>query len=144
MKGCSSQEGKITIDTNSGGNVDDVTEESKTGLEIPLTTLEGIIKKYNIPKNSILKMDCEGCEDEIISSVTNEVINHFSNIQIEYHNGYQEIKNKLEKCGFNVHVSKPISSNVLGNLVGRFSNKLTLSKKIGYVGFVYAEKRGNN
>ena len=83
-------------------------------------------------------------KDEIISSVTNEVINHFSNIQIEYHNGYQEIKDKLEKCGFNVHVSKPISSNVLGNLVSRFSNKPISRKKIGYVGFVYAEKRGNN
>ena len=144
MESCSSQEGKITIDTSSGGSVDDIIKETKTGFEIPLTTLEGIIKKYNIPKDSILKMDCEGCEDEIISSVTNEVINHFSNIQIEYHNGYQEIKDKLEKCGFNVHVSKPISSNVLGNLVSRFSNKPISRKKIGYVGFVYAEKRGNN
>jgi len=141
MASCSSQEGKIMINSDMEGGVDNTVNESKNGFEIPLITLEGIIKKYNIPKNSILKMDCEGCEDEIISSVTMEVIRHFSDIQIEYHNGYQKIKNKLEKYGFIVKASEPISSNILGYIFGILTKKKSSNKKIGYVGFIYAKRR---
>lgn len=135
-----SHEGEIMINLNKGG-VENIVEESKTGVKIPLITLENIIKKYDIPKNSILKMDCEGCEDEIISSVTKETIRHFSHIQIEYHNGYRKIKNKLENYGFYVKISQPTSSHVLGNLFARLTNKDLSNEKIGYVGFVYAEKK---
>jgi len=135
---CSSKSGKIKINEDEG--VESSIEESDIGTQIQLLTLEEMINKYNIPKNSILKMDCEGCEDEVISSIATNVIRHFSDIQIEYHNGYKKIKNKLEKCGFDVKITKPISSNVLENLFSQFINQKVAKRKIGYVGFVFAKK----
>jgi FkbM family methyltransferase len=136
---CSSKSGQIKINEYEG--VESSIEESDTGTQIQIMTLEDIIKKYNIPNNSILKMDCEGCEDEVISSIPTKVIRHFSDIQIEYHNGYEEIKKKIEKSGFDVKIIKPTSSNVLGNLFSRFTNQKLPKRKIGYVGFVFAKKR---
>ena len=140
LAGCSSKDGKITINSDIVGGVDNTLDESKNGFEVPLITLEEIIKKYGIPKNSILKIDCEGCEDEVMSTVPIEVIRHFSDIQIEYHNGYQKIKNKLEKSGFIVKVSEPISSNILGYIFDIIIKKNQSKKKIGYVGFIYAKR----
>ena len=137
--GCSTKSGKIRINNDKG--VESKIEKSKIGDEIEVISIEDIIKKYNVPSDSILKMDCEGCEDEVISSVEINTIRHFSDIQIEYHNGYKKIKNKLEKCGFEVKVTKPISSNVISNILYNFTNKKVKRKKIGYVGFIFAKKR---
>ena len=136
--GCSSESGKIKINNDEG--VESNIEKSKIGTEIKIISIEDIIKKYDVPNNSILKIDCEGCEDDVISSIQIHTIRHFSHIQIEYHNGYKKIKNKLEKCGFEVSVTKPICSNVLSNLFYNFTNKKIKKKKIGYVGFIFAKK----
>lgn len=137
--GCSTKSGKIRINNDKG--VESKIEKSKIGDEIEVISIKDIIKKYNVPSDSILKMDCEGCEDEVISSIEINTIRHFSGIQIEYHNGYKKIKNKLEKCGFEVKVTKPISSNIISNILYNFTNKKVKRKKIGYVGFIFAKKR---
>ena len=42
-------------------------------------------------------MDCEGCEyDDIILHAPSEVLNRLNHIQIEYHYGYRNLKDKLE------------------------------------------------
>ena len=135
---CSSKTEKIKINEDEG--VESVIEKSNTGLEIESITIEDMIKRFNIPMNSILKMDCEGCENEVFSSISKNIIRHFSQIQIEYHNGYKEIKNKLEGFGYDVKITKPISSNILGNIISKLTNQNN-SRKIGYVGFILAKKR---
>ena len=134
--GCTAKTEKIKIIENVG--VESSLEKSNIGYEMQTFTIEDIIKKFDIPKESILKIDCEGCEDEIFSSITKNTIRHFGEIQIEYHNGYQLIKEKLENFGFDVEVTKPISSNILGNLISKFTSKKDL--KISYVGFIIAKK----
>ena len=143
LAGCSSKEGTIRIDSELEGSVDNTLDESKNGYEIPLITLEGIIEKFEIPKNSILKIDCEGCEDEIISTVSMDVIRHFSDIQIEYHNGYQKIKDQLEKYGFIVRVTEPISSNVLGHIFDTIIKKKSSNKKNWICRFCLCKKEMN-
>lgn len=72
----------------------------------PLVTLDRIIEMPAI-KPSILKMDCEGCEYDVILSASTETLLNFSNIQIEYHLGYKNLKEKLEGCGFQVRITEP-------------------------------------
>ena len=53
-------------------------------------------------------MDCEGCEYETILSSADDILQKFSHIQIEYHYGYKNLKERLEDSGFNVSVTKPM------------------------------------
>lgn len=53
-------------------------------------------------------MDCEGCECDAILSIADDILRRFSYIQIEYHYGYKNLKEKLEKSGFTVSITRPI------------------------------------
>jgi len=153
--GCSSQVGQITIDPEYGSNIESQLVESNKGTTIPLLTLEEIVKKYDIPDGSILKMDCEGCEYESILSASETTLQRFSHIQIEYHLGYRDLKEKLERCGFKVTISKPRATDVINTYLQSLQTLVKSSKKnsnlnknemesnskkrhkIGYSGFVY-------
>jgi len=56
---------------------------------------------------AVLKIDCEGCEYEVILNSSKTTLRKFSHILVEYHYGYKNIKKKLEKCGFQVSVTEP-------------------------------------
>jgi FkbM family methyltransferase len=80
---------------------------SKTGVTVDLITLHEILKTIN-SDNVILKMDCEGCEYDSILTEDCNTLRKFSYIQMEYHKGYKNIKEKLETCGFTVTYEKPV------------------------------------
>ena len=106
-----------------------------------MVTLQDIIDKYEIPKSSVLKIDCEGCEYDIIENISFETISYFSDIQIEYHSGYKKLKNKLESFGYTVKVSKPHATNVILTTYNFFKFKDSkIDEKIGYAGFIFAFK----
>lgn len=71
------------------------------GKKIKIVTLKSIVNNYDI-ENGILKMDCEGCEYPIILNASKETLRKFEQIMLEHHNGYLNIKRKLEEAGFNV------------------------------------------
>lgn len=73
-------------------------------IEINLITLNDIFNNNKLKKCSLLKIDCEGAEYEIFESVTSSLLKKIKIICMEYHpNGNpQDIKLKLEKCGFDV------------------------------------------
>lgn len=75
-------------------------EPSKTG-KIKINSLAELTKRYQL-KDAILKMDCEGCEYEAIIDATPETLRKFSQIAVEYHSGYLDIKTKLENSGFRI------------------------------------------
>jgi len=79
------------------------------GVKVRMYTLSSLIKEFNIEDGSILKMDCEGCEYETIPRASSKDLSVFSQIVIEHHNGYHELRNALEKAGFKA-VIKPIRS----------------------------------
>jgi hypothetical protein len=54
-----------------------------------------------------MKMDCEDCEYETILSASEQTLQKFSYMIVEYHHGYKNLKYKLEKSGFNVSVTRP-------------------------------------
>jgi len=121
LAACSNSTGKITIDPEIAGNQARL-EASEKGIAIPTMTLENILSTYNID-SAILKLDCEGCEYDVILSSSVETLQKFTHMQIEYHYGYRNLKEKLEESGFFVSITNPI----------RF-------KKGEYVGYIYATR----
>ena len=81
--------------------------ETKNTVEIPMITLAEILKRYNLSDSCILKMDCEGHEYDIIISASKDTLIRFSEILIEYHYGYKNLKEKLEESGFVVNIIRP-------------------------------------
>jgi hypothetical protein len=106
----------------------------------PLMTLQTILDNCSI-KPDVLKMDCEGCEyDVILSSFAHTLLN-FSFLEIEYHYGYVNIKKKLEEAGFKVRATGP------AYFIQRYESATKLfsvshTEKVNntYYGLLYASK----
>lgn len=77
-------------------------------FKIKLFSLTDLLEENLIQRNAILKMDCEGCEYEVILSSPIDSLKRFSHILIEYHYGYRDLRKKLLSCGFRVSVTKPM------------------------------------
>ncbi len=73
------------------------------GVSIPVTTLDEILSKYD-ENGLILKMDCEGCEYDVINLSSDKTIKKFDAILIEFHSGCLDIKKRLESYGFKVSI----------------------------------------
>jgi FkbM family methyltransferase len=78
-------------------------------VKVRMYTLRTLIKEFEVEDGSVLKMDCEGCEYEAVLNADPSDFAIFSQVIIEYHNGYREIKKHLEAAGFSTEV-KPIRS----------------------------------
>jgi FkbM family methyltransferase len=134
LAGCSANQGSITVDPNYPSTSASVLREFKQGISVPLLTLDDILSNYNtsLSQEIVLKIDCEGCEYETIASTSRETLQKFSYILIEYHYGYKNIKEKLEKSGFKVAVTRPIFaakegtdlSHFIGYIYAKLSNQL--------------------
>ncbi|MFP3130770.1 MAG: FkbM family methyltransferase [Nitrososphaeria archaeon] len=85
-------------------------KESQVGSEIEMITLSKLIERFNL-REALLKMDCEGCEYESILNENDETLKIFKRIELEYHYGYEKLKEKLEKSGFNVKYTEPKKIN---------------------------------
>ena len=128
-EGCSGKENVIKIDTaykNTGST--DLKIFSK-GKRIKITTLESIVKRFNIGYPAILKIDCEGCEYGTLLATQNSDLKRFKQIQIEYHYGYLNIKRKLNSSKFKVT-----------NTIPGYSNNLEAENKEMFLGMIYAER----
>ena len=131
LAGCSNKSGFIHLD------YDKVTlqtglQESKTGVKVPLFSLSNLVEKYEI-ESGILKMDCEGCEYDSILETPNQILQKFSHIQIEYHYGYKNLKEKLENAEFSVQMTKPHYN---------LNHEVSPSKM--FIGFLYATNTNNS
>jgi len=78
-------------------------------VKVRMYALRTLIKEFEVEEGSVLKMDCEGCEYEAVLNADPGDLAVFSQIVIEYHDGYREIKRHLEAAGFSTEV-KPIRS----------------------------------
>lgn len=80
--------------------------ETTQGYGIDEWSLGDLFKKYSTG-NSVLKMDCEGCEYNLVN-IDNKLIQNFERIQIEYHYGLDGLVDKLNDAGFKVKHTKPV------------------------------------
>lgn len=131
LAGCAAEPGDITIDPLYESNGDSRIVEFERGIKIPLLTLRDILIQYSVSRGeAVLKMDCEGCEYDSILSSSDDTLRFFTHIQLEYHHGYKNLKEKLEKSGFDVSVTRPSWEQ---------SNSIQ-GKKMGYTGYLYATR----
>ena len=77
--------------------------KSTSGQKIKSFSLLDIHNKYDI-SDACLKIDCEGCEYEILDTTPKNIIQMFSEIVLEFHNGFELLQKKLENYGFNVMI----------------------------------------
>ena len=135
LSGCAAKRGNINIDPLYRSDHSSRLVDFGRGVKIPLVTLRDILDENKVSEEKmVLKMDCEGCEYDTILFSDCDTLRSFSHIQLEYHNGYQNLKEKLENCGFDVSVTKPLlaKSSTKGHR-GTF-----------YVGQLYATRRQEN
>lgn len=79
--------------------------KNSEGVKVKTTTLGLIMKELNIEKIDFLKLDCEGAEGEIISSLGINGLKKIEKIAIEFHDNHSilkhnEILERLENSGF--------------------------------------------
>ncbi len=113
----------IKIDPYYKSSASDTIIESEKGKQIKINTLKTIVEKFKI-KDGLLKMDCEGCEYNLIYETT-ETLRKFKGILIEYHYGYIPLLKKLESSGFEVNFTKPYKTKLrsrIGFIIGKRIN----------------------
>lgn len=79
---------------------------SEKGKDVKLFSLKSLISNYNLNDGLLIKMDCEGCEYNLLKE-ENDTLKKFKRMQIEYHYGYKKLIEKLKECDFNVKYTKP-------------------------------------
>lgn len=89
----SDREQKIKIYLNSDQAGHSIYLESASYVDVQSTTLKKIIDENRISKCSLLKIDCEGAEYEIIESLPDQYLNKIHRIIIEYH--FADVKSDL-------------------------------------------------
>lgn len=123
---CASKDGKIFTDSSYEGVFKPHTGSAQI-VKIDCLTLKHILSQYKL-ESPALKIDCEGCEYDLILQSDPRIIQEFSAIQIEYHYGCELLKRRLLDLGFSVRSTKP-----------RYRyNKYATNKKM-YVGWLFAE-----
>ena len=103
------KDGVIGIDESFIPDAKSDLKESKdgNGRLINLYSLKTILSMFNI-KEAVLKMDCEGCEYNLLNE-DRDTIRRFKRIQIEYHYGYEELYKYLKDNNFDVEYTEPRS-----------------------------------
>jgi FkbM family methyltransferase len=76
--------------------------KSDKGDRIRVRAFENLVKDIKL-KDAVLKMDCEGCEYDILLNIKDELLLPFTQIILEYHFGPDKIVERLTKCGFTIH-----------------------------------------
>lgn len=109
MVACSSTDEYVQVDPNFSSSVSSKIGNNTNGKKIATWSLQKIISEYKISNNSILKIDCEGCEYDVILKGNKETFEKFSHIVIEYHDGYKNLEKKLKMFGFKTFHSRPIN-----------------------------------
>jgi len=116
----------IKVDYENTGGTD--LKNFKEGKKIRIVSLDEIVKRFNL-KHAALKVDCEGCEYDLILNASDEALNAFDQIIIEYHYGYKNLVKRLRRAGFEVKYSWP-----------KYSNNIEAENSNMYSGFIFCRK----
>ena len=99
---CAKENGFIKINSDYVGS-DNIAKNEKLGVEIPTMNLENLVNYYNVI-DGCLKIDCEGCEYDILLSCPKNILRRFSHIMLEFHHGINKIVKKLNDCNYRVDI----------------------------------------
>ena len=79
------------------------------GVRIEIMSLDEVVKKYKIPPRSVLKVDCEGSELDVIKNASLKTLSLFDQIILEYEHNDAAIVDILKSAKFKIR--KHIDNN---------------------------------
>ncbi|MDE1824982.1 MAG: FkbM family methyltransferase [Candidatus Micrarchaeota archaeon] len=127
--GCASKSGTMKIDPKFENLAGAQIKEARKGKQVSVITLSSMVKKYGL-KDAALKIDCEGCEYDIIAGTPKQTLRKFSDMLIEYHYGYKPLIERLSKMGFNTsHTGPEKSFNANTNKKEMYMGDISASRK---------------
>jgi FkbM family methyltransferase len=71
-------------------------------IQAKTVTLQTLIQKYSLPRVDLLKLDCEGCEYDVLTSLDPETLMKIRAIFLEYHDGHRNLPKLLSDNGFSI------------------------------------------
>ena len=91
-------------------------ERNESALKVETFSLASIMKKHQINQIDFMKLDCEGAEGEIISSMRTEDLQNVRKIAIEFHDNHSllnhnQILERLQKADFETQIKWDGNSN---------------------------------
>ncbi|MEM3860287.1 MAG: FkbM family methyltransferase [Candidatus Micrarchaeaceae archaeon] len=104
---------KIQVDEKFKSGVVSPLRKADNGKEVNLYSLKTLTTRYKI-QSAVLKMDCEGCEYNLLNE-EGDTIRKFHRIIIEYHHGYVSLVQKLRELGYKVNYTEPKNFKVKEN-----------------------------
>jgi len=125
-EGCG-KSGFVTIKEDYENTGRTTLKKFKEGKKIKIENLDEIVKKFNL-RHAALKVDCEGCEYDLILNASDEALRAFNQIIIEYHYGYRNLVKRLRKAGFKVKYSAP-----------KYGHNIEAEDSNTYSGLIYAK-----
>ena len=109
MAALGKEDGKIKLDSSPITTTGLSIRESTEGEYVEIFSFKRLTELY-AENNSILKLDCEGCEYDVFKNSPEQFLEKYDEIIIEYHNGDGPILSKLSK-NWNITI-KPKSSKI--------------------------------
>ncbi len=131
-QGLGSKREFLNIPTDYESDSGTIIRKFNKGKRVEIVDLASVIKSYRL-QDAILKVDCQGCEYDIILNSSDSDLRKFSQIQIEYHYGHSNLEKRLSNAGFEVH-HKQVSRMYYPN---RTTRKYVVS------GLIYAQRMGS-
>ncbi len=105
-QGLGAKEKYVRIDPQYKSSTNSSIREFAHGKPVLIRTLKSIVNELQL-KDAVLKLDCEGCEYEVLAHSECDVLYAFTEIIVEYHyKGYEMLVKKLVQCGFKVKYLK--------------------------------------
>lgn len=84
------------------GRVAKLTEQAADGVRVKVRSLSSVIDEFGIV-DAVMKIDCEGCEFDIILNTNRNALKVFSEIVVEYHRPRRKLVESLENAGYRVN-----------------------------------------
>lgn len=78
-------------------------KEGAGGKRIHVKPFESLVSELRLD-DAVLKMDCEGCEYEVLLNARDELLLPFGQIILEYHHGADKIVERLAKAGYETNL----------------------------------------
>jgi FkbM family methyltransferase len=82
---------------------------AQDGVAVNAVSLATFLRRENLTKVDLLKMDIEGSEHEVFAGADNETLRHFARISLEYHPNkpWARLFARLEAAGFRLRRDLP-------------------------------------
>lgn len=122
----------VIIDTLFKNDAGTALRGFESGRKVDILTLGDIVQRFKL-NDALLKMDCEGCEYDVILKSSYGTLRKFEKVVVECHNGSRSVEEKLKSAGFMVKKTLPKYSpdgNMYINLI--FAKRTERSRDDSY------------